>query len=143
MTLTKKYLIIAGLVLAGLVALAVIFYRKGKNTVTLQQLPGELPGAPDRGNVSGASNDELKRLANNLYADLKGVNAFGHNYDPYQDALKLSDSDLVLLYNAFNSMYQEESRQTLTQWIESDYYSLFITPTIEALLGKLKKLGCR
>ncbi len=147
--MSRIYIIIAGVVLVVLVALMIVFYfkgvRKGKSAVTLQGLPGELPGTPGSGNYVGASNDEIKNIANNLYADMKGINAFGHDVDPYLDAVRLNDTDLVKLYNYFNTTYQKNSANTLTEWVDNE---VFIETTIEGdtsdlLLSRLRKLNLK
>lgn len=135
----KKYIIIGISVLLFLVILSYIFYRKGKKTVTLQSLPGELPGNPSSGNNSGASNDELKRIANALYSDMNGFNLWGHNYEPFNQSVLLNDTDLVKLYNAFNAMYQKDSGQTLTQWIANEQFTYPEVPGI--IINRLKKLN--
>ena len=137
--LQKKYIIIGISVLLFLVILSYIFYRKGKKQVTLQSLPGELPGNPGSGNVTGASNDEIKRIANALYADMKGFNLTGHNYEPYNQAVLLNDTDLIKLYNTYNKLYQVESGETLTQWIANEQYTYPEVPGI--ILSRLKKLN--
>jgi hypothetical protein len=135
----KKQIYIIASVIIFLVVLAYVFYRRGKKQVTLQSAPGELPGNPQSGNVSGASNDEIKRLANNFYEDMNGFNGLGHNYEPYTQALLLNDGDLVKLYNAFNTIYQKDSGQTLTQWILSERYTSPGEPGL--LVSRLKKLN--
>lgn len=140
MPFKKTYLWIAGVVLVFLVLLGWYFYRQGKKTVTLQSLPGELPGDKSGGNVTGASNDEIKRIANGLYGDMNGLNLMGHTYDPYNAAVLLNDRDIVSLYNAFNTMYQADSGQTLTEWIGNDRYAYPETPGV--LWHRLKKLNC-
>lgn len=136
----KKQIIIAFVVFLFLAVLAFIFYRKGKKTVTLQSLPGELPGNVSSGNQTGASNDEIKNIANALYSDMNGFNASGHDYTPYKQASLLNDSDLVKLYNTFNTLYQKQSSQTLTQWLSSEYYYSGALPIL--LYDRLKKLNC-
>jgi hypothetical protein len=139
MLLNKKYLYIAIGVLLLLVLLGWYFYRQGKKTVTLQSAPGELPGNPTSGNVVGASNDEIKRIANGLYGDMKGLNLNGHMYDPYNAAVLLNDADLIKLYNTFNTLYQQDSGETLTSWISNEYYAYPDVPG--TLFARLKKLN--
>jgi len=135
----KKYYIIGGIVLLFLVLLGWYFYRQGKKQVTLQYLPGELPGNETSGNVVGASNDEIKRIVNGLYSDMSGLNLTGHTHDPYNAAVLLNDADLVKVYNTFNTLYQEESGETLTEWIASESY---VYPEIPGtLLARLRKLN--
>lgn len=132
-------IVIIIVVLLFLIALGWYFYKRGKNQVTLQYLPGELPGNPQSGTQIGASNDEIKTIAAELYNDMKGPNFLGHNYDPYNRANLLNDSDLIKLYNAFNAMYQKQYGQTLTQFIESDWFLENSPPHI--LYKRLKKLN--
>ena len=133
-------IIIGAVVLILLIALSVYFYKRGKSQVTLQSLPGELPGNAGSGNVTGASNDEIKNIANELYGDMKGFNFLGHNYEPYNRAVLLGDGDLIKLYNTFNALFQKESEQTLTQWISSEQYADGTQPY--NIIQRLKKLNC-
>lgn len=126
-------------VLLFLVGLGWFFYRRGKKQVTLQYGPGELPGNPGRGSQLGASNEEIKKIANDLYADMNGFNVFGHDYEPYQEANMLSDNDLIALYNTFNASYNDENEGTLTHWISSERYSDTTLPSL--LIARLKKLN--
>jgi len=135
----KHIIIISAVVLIILSFLLWWFYRQGKKTVTLQSLPNELPGNPQSNNVTGASNDEIKNIVNALYTDMKGYNIFGHNYQPYQAATLLNDSDIIKLYNAFNSLYQTASGQTLTSWISNEKFTEPNTPGL--LVARLKKLN--
>lgn len=133
-------IIIAVAVIILLVVLGWYMYRQGKKQVTLQYLPGELPGNPGSGNLSGASNDEIKAIANALYEDMSGFNLFGHKQAPYNSANLLNDTDLIKLYNTFNSLYQKESKQTLTQWIDNESGIGVAGSTLIARLKKLNSL---
>lgn len=135
----KKVIYIGIAVVLFLSILGWYFYRQGKKTVTLQSLPGELPGNPGSGNTNGASNDEIKNVANGLYSDMAGPNVLGHNYEPYNKAVLFNDTDIVKLYNTFNSLYQKDSGQTLTEWVQGEYYYFPDVPG--TLLNRLKKLN--
>lgn len=137
---SKKQIIIIVSVITLLAVMAFYFYKKGKNTVTLQSLPGELPGNNGSGNVLGASNDEIKRTANLLYQDMNGFNIWGHDYAGINAASVLNDNDLIKLYNTFNTTYQKESGETLTKWMDGEFWSY---PDIPAnIVLRLKKLNC-
>lgn len=140
---SKTQIYIALGVLLFLILLAWYFYKRGKSQITLQSLPGELPGNPGSGNVSGASNDEIKNIAVKLHGDMSGWNFLGHNPQPYSDALLLNDGDLIKLYNTYNTMYQKESGQTLTQWIEAESYTLLSEDNPHALYNRLLKLNAK
>lgn len=142
MTFTKTHLYIAIAVLVFMALFGYYYYRKGKNTVSIQALPNDLPGNQGAASGSGgASNDEIKRVVNALYNDMNGWNITGHNYEPYQTALTFSDTDIVKLYNAFNTLYQQDSKQTLAQWIESEEYVYYDIP--DALLARFAKLNLK
>lgn len=136
--LNLTYVIIGIVVLILLIAMGWYFYRQGKKQVTLQSLPGELPGNPQSGNVLGASNDEIKRIANDLYDDMKGFNIWGHKQAPYDQANLLNDQDIIKLYNTFNAMYQKESGETLTSWLSNEN-GLGVSGSL--LINRLKKLN--
>lgn len=127
-------------VLLLLIILLWYFYKQGKKQVTLQYLPGELPGNASSGNTTGASNDEIKNLANALYTEMDGWNLmFGHNLGPYNQANLLNDSDIVKLYNTFNALYQKESGETLTQWLKNEQ---MLGQPGATLIARLQKLNC-
>lgn len=133
-------IIIGTVVLILLIALGWYFYRQGKKQVTLQSLPGELPGNPGSGNANGASNDEIKNLANALYDDMNGFNMWGHNQAPFDQANLLNDTDIIKLYNTFNSLYQKESGETLTSWLNNENG---LGTSGALLINRLKKLNAQ
>src|SRR5574343_164625 len=140
MKLTKKekiILISIGAAIIIIAAVAFYFFKQGKKTTSIQYGPGEVPGNPGSGSQLGASNEEIKKIATGLYDDMDGFNWNGHDMEPYKAALLLNDNDIIKLYNAFNTMYQPESGQTLTAWIENEkFYNNEVTDT---LTSKLKK----
>jgi hypothetical protein len=133
-------IVITIVVILLLVGLGWYFYRQGKKKVTLQALPGELPGNPGSGDVTGASNDEIKRIANDIYEDIDGFNVLGHNNEPYNASILLNDTDIVKLYNTFNAMYQQELKETLTQALINEKFWENKAP--DTLIARLKKLNC-
>lgn len=138
--MSKKNIYIIIAVLVVVVAIAIFFYRKGKKTVTIQTLPNDLPGEPSgSGSAVGTSNNEIKLIANALYEDMSGFNYSGHDYEPYNRAIVLSDTDLVRLYNTFNTLYQTESKETLKQWILNENYYYSDVPN--SLLARFAKLN--
>lgn len=141
MKVTRKHIYIAAAVLVVLVALGIYFYHQGKKTVTIQDAPEDLPGNPGSTSV-GASNDEIKNVANGLYEEMKGLNLIGHKMEFYKRALLFSDTDIVKLYNTFNALYQSESTQTLTQWLNNELFSSTFENEAITLTARLKKLNC-
>lgn len=141
MRLSSKHIYIAIAVLALLIAIGFYFYRQGKKKTAVQYAPEDLPGNPGSQNV-GASNDEIKAVANGLYLEMKGLNVFGHNMDFYKRALIYSDTDIVKLYNTFNTLFQSDSGQTLTAWLENELFSSTFESQAITLMERLKKLNC-
>ena len=137
---TKKYIIISTIVLVLLVVLAYFFYKKGKKSITTQYLPGDLPGNPSSGSDTGASNSEIKALANELFNDIDGFNGLGHNNDVYNRVILLSDTDLVKLYNTFNTLYQQRLEETMTVAIDNEKFWENDIP--DRIIERLRKLNC-
>lgn len=137
--LNATMIIIAVIVLLLLIGIGWYFYSQGKKGITIQALPGQLPGSPSSGNVTGASNDEIKDISNGIYQDIKGFNLLGHSLVPYDRAVLLNDTDIIKLYNAFNTQYQSDLGETLTQALQSEYYLRGQSPDI--LKSRLEKLN--
>ncbi len=138
--LNLNYIIIGGLVLVIVIVFAWYWYKQGKKTTTLQELPGELPGNPSSGNVTGASNDEIKNVASGIFSDISGLNLFsGWNTYVYNRALLFNDNDIVKLYNTYNALYQKENNETLTQALNDENFPI---SQIKLLIERLTKLNC-
>lgn len=137
----KTYLFIGIGIILVIGIVATVFYFKGKKQVTLQYTPGQLPGNPGSGTTYGASNDELKTLAQDLKDEMTGLNLLGHDMEPYKRALVLNDTDLIKLYNTFNTLYQKESGSTLYQWIDDEKFSDH--SVTDTLLNKMAKLNLK
>ncbi len=134
---------VAVFVLILIVSIAFYFYHSGKKTTTLQAVPGDVPGSHDaNNNPAGASNTDILELANELHQDMKGTNFFGHNNDLFSKLLTYSDTDFVRLYNAFNTLYQQEGQGTFIQWVkdETNVTGNFITLK-DAILDRGAKLN--
>lgn len=99
------------------------FYKRGTAARALFPIPKDQGGEIDQ--------QKLNELAGDLYEDMKGVDLFGaHDIDIYERVAVLSNSEFVALHNTFNSKYQSDSGQTLTEWVRSEFsvpYSQFET----------------
>jgi hypothetical protein len=105
-----------------------LLYRSGKKagkgekpTIKVPEVQGEKESA-----------ETITALANSLYEDMNGYNFWGHTNKYYEQAMELDDVDLVRLYDAFNSAYQPESQQTLTEWLYNE------DAVLEPQFGELK-----
>jgi uncharacterized protein (UPF0333 family) len=138
----KKYLVIGGLVLLFLIILAVYFYKQGAKKTSIQIPPEDQPGSTSgNNNAAGVSNSEIKNLSNSIYKDIDGFNLFGHDNTPYDAAVLLSDTDIVRLYNAFNTEYQSKLSETLTQALINEKFWENSSP--DTLIARLQKLNCK
>ena len=138
---TKNILYIAGAILLFLILLSAYFYSKGKKTTTIAPLP------PDAAGVATASSSaDVSKLSSDLYSDMKGISWLAnHNEVPYQEALTLSDTDFVKLYNDYNTKYQSLDGRTLTAWINA-CSAIPFTPfdTVKtAMISRLGKLNLK
>ena len=140
----KKEYIYTGLtILLVLGGIGYYAYSQGKKSTTIAPIPY------DTGTGGGVqTNPEnipyLTQLATQIKEDIEGINLFvGHNTNLYVSALALSNTDFVALYNIFNTLFQSEFEETLTEMIEgeaapelSDFAELF-----NAMLARLGSLN--
>lgn len=139
----KTQLIIAGVVLLLLIIAFIYVYRKGKSTTSIAPVVKDNPNSNDpENNPAAASDTEIKRIANALHADMDGLTV-GHDSQPYQDLLMLSDTDFERVYNEFNTQYQESSGQTLLGWIDNEVINFWdisfdaLRTSIDSRMAKL------
>jgi hypothetical protein len=115
-----------------------LLYRSGKKAGKGEKPSIIVPEA--QGQVE--SNETITALANSLYQDMNGLNWLGHTNKYYEQAMQLNDVDLLRLYDAFNSAYQPESKQTLTEWLDNE--GAFSEPQFaevaNQLIDRLRKL---
>lgn len=137
----KPWHIAIVVILIFLVLFGWYFYRQGKKTTSIQMLPNDLAGTPSGTGQIGASNDEIKTTATAIYNDIDGFNLTGHDNEPYERSVLYSNTDVVKLYNAFNTMYQNELKETLTQALIGEKFWENKTP--DTLILRLQKLNCR
>jgi hypothetical protein len=142
MKITKAYLYIGIGIVLFLVALSAYFYHQGKKGITIQTLPNDTTTDPTTGQVNtGLSNTSIKEVADGLYNEMNGLNLLGHKMEYYKRALLFSDTDLVRLYNMFNTEYQQTSSETLVKWIEGEQYSSIFENEANILFARLQKLN--
>ena len=142
----KKKLFIGAAILVLLLILGLIFYNKGRKTVTIAKLPVDDTGSGSSGSNS-VGDSVVSQAVTEMYNDMKGLNLFGyHDEAPYQTLMTFSDTDFVKAYNFFNTKYQVQEggglENTFTAWLKAEKaipYSPFDTvkAAILARLGKL------
>lgn len=142
----KIYLGIGIGVFILIVITAIYFYLMGKkkNSTTVQQFdPNDLPynDPSNSTNTGGVSNNEIKTIAVGLHDEMDGFNLLGHDMEYYDRALLLGNNDLIKLYNTFNALYQSDSGQTLTQWLDGEMFSSNFENSALVLKQRLKTLN--
>lgn len=137
---TKQILIISAIVLVVFVIVGIWFYRKGTRQITIQEPPLDDPET-DAGanNPYAVSKSEILQVVDGLYRDMQGFNWSGHDIEPFEKLQSLSDTDFVNVYNVFNSKYQQESQETLKEWIESESFAF--DDIIDSILARMGRLN--
>ena len=126
-------LIVAVIIVGGGAALYYTGKRKGAGT------PPQLV-VPQDNNGNNIAPVVISQTAIALYDDMNGINFLGmHDANLYEAVNLFSNTDLVNLYNDFNTRYFSESGYTLVQWIDGEYYAN--TDFAAAINSRLKSLG--
>lgn len=108
------------------IIVAIVFYRKGKKTTTIADLPKDNPNTGTTGNggvqLSGnqISENDVAGYREKLHSDIYDIFALRNN-QLYAELVLLSDTDLVRIYNAYNSKYQAKEGETLLQALKNEY----------------------
>jgi len=140
----KKQLIVIAIILAIFVGVGIYYYKKGKRSTTIAPIIKDNPNSTDAdNNPAGASDTEIKRISEALYSDMDGANTFGHDAQPYKDALAASDTDFERIYNQFNTDHQAEGNGTLKTWIISEHplYDPAFEGLRDSILQRMSKLN--
>lgn len=131
-------LIIAVIIIVGLILLGVYFWgRSSKDNPNTNKVPKE------NKELTEEQNERLKSLAQLMHKDMDGIN-LSWDEDLYRTALNLPNSELVALYNWFNSMYEVGSGETLIDWLKSEQFhwdSWSLQSDVNKLIDKMKGLN--
>jgi hypothetical protein len=123
-----------------IVIVIVIWYvgrKMGQQEAADKPLPNSGSGIPQVKNSDGSvSSWSPKSLADEIYSKLKGVWTTGiSKMNTLNKIMVLTDDQCVALYNYFNKQYGKGD--TLTQWIEDEYFM----SSKEPIVNRLKSLG--
>ncbi len=136
----KKYIIISASIIVVIVAVALIFYFKGKKTGNnIATLPGQTQWGKD---LTDQESTEIKQHAQNLYKDMKGLNFMPRDASVYTSYLASSDRVFVGAANYFAENYG--AGENLADWIDSESYTatnIGLQTTIDSIITKLAKFG--
>jgi hypothetical protein len=113
----KSVFIAVALFLLGF--LLVYLWGRKSGTVKPITLPNDTPGNQA---LSPQEAEYVRKLANDLYSDMDGINFLKRDHKLYEDFLNTSDRIFVAIYNDFNYLYYAKSKQTLRQWIEGEQF---------------------
>ena len=133
-----------------IIVIAVIFYRKGKNKTTIADLPKDEPSNGETGNggvnLSGSqvSVNQLALYASLLYDDITCFFC-SRNGKLYADLALLSDTDLVKLYNVYNTMYQSKLKETMLQSLQNEVTDVFFSAqqNMASIIKRLQKYNLK
>ena len=103
-------------VLMVLIIVIVVLARKKKS----ETVP--LPSETDWGRaLTESESATIKRIADGLYNDMKGLNVFKRNYDIYVEYNNTNDKIFVGIANYFAQTYG--NGENLAQWMKDEAYS--------------------
>ena len=124
-------------VLMVLVIVIVVLARKKK----IETVP--LPSETDWGRaLTESESATIKRIADGLYNDMKGLNVFKRNYDIYVEYNNANDKIFVGVANYFAQTYG--NGESLAQWIKDEAYSWTSYQTdglADAIIARLAQHG--
>jgi hypothetical protein len=125
----KVALLVIVAIVIVIVLLFYYFYKQGQGAPVQAPLPYDTTTSQNP-NVStpgaSASQSQLTSIAQAINQDLTGVN-IQHNPTPYQNALALSNTDFVALYNTYNSTYYPSGNGTMKTDIDGEWDWLWPT----------------
>lgn len=124
-------------VLMVLIIVIVVLARK-KKTETVP-----LPSETDWGRaLTESESATIKRIADGLYNDMKGLNVFKRNYDIYVEYNNTNDKIFVGVANYFAQTYG--NGESLAQWMKDEAYSWTSYQTdglADAIIARLAQHG--
>lgn len=128
---------VAMVVLMVLIIVIVVLARK-KKTETVP-----LPSETDWGRaLTESESATIKRIADGLYNDMKGLNVFKRNYDIYVEYNNANDKIFVGVANYFAQAYG--NGESLAQWMKDEVYSWISYQTdglADAIIARLAQHG--
>jgi len=144
----KHRVIIIALIILAIVA--IYFYRKGKKQVTISDIPTDNPQTTTGNggvNMSGQqlSVNEIVSLADQIHEDVNCVFCT-RNTALYQRVASLSDTDLVRIYNAYNSKYQSKDGETMLEALKKELTAMFSSsaiPNMQSIINRLIKYNVK
>lgn len=124
-------------VLMVLIIVIVVLARKKK----IETVP--LPSETDWGRaLTESESATIKRIADGLYNDMKGLNVFKRNYDIYVEYNNANDKIFVGVANYFAQTYG--NGESLAQWMKDEAYSWTSYQTdglADAIIARLAQHG--
>lgn len=124
-------------VLIVLIIVIVVLARKKKAST----IP--LPSETDWGRaLTESESATIKRIADGLYNDMKGLNVFKRNYDIYVEYNNTNDKIFVGVANYFAQTYG--NGESLAQWMKDEAYSWTSYQTdglADAIIARLAQHG--
>lgn len=138
-------------VIIGALIIALILYiyftgkaagKRGKAVVI--DLPKDIPGAvttptTQTGTITATAGD-IRRISTALFDEMDGFNYSGHDYTPYEEWARLSDTGFVSVYNDFNGMNFNKGEGTLKDWLKNETF-VFGSIVDEVIFPRMARLN--
>lgn len=116
-----RYLVAIGLI--SFIILYVLITQATKLLITVAERPDHVNVPPDAsGGIDSAF--DASPWVENLHDDLykSWFSAFTRNTSLYENMSKLSNANLVKIYNLWNDRYFDEEKETIVAAIDRDYF---------------------
>jgi hypothetical protein len=130
---SKKSIIVASIIVAGLLAIVLVIYfivKKSKDVGTVA-----LPNQTDWGrSLTEYQSDQIARIAKGLYEDMKGFNGWGHSSSIYEEYAATDDIVFVGVANYFAEKYG--NGDNLAKWLDNEVY-FTLSSTVDSIKSRL------
>lgn len=133
-----------------IIIVVVVIYYYGKKSASVQQvpLPQDDPNSPTP--LTESEKQRIREIAKRLHADMDSwwvsAGTKARDVEAYNYLITASDTKVVAVYNDFNTLYFADSGETLTEWLEGEFFVPTGTVTNEtknAILKRFAKLNLK
>jgi len=142
-TYWKQIAIVIGIII---VILIIYYYGKSSGTVKQVPLPGDDPNNPTP--LTESEKQRIREIATRLHKDmdswLVSAGTVPRDAEAYNFLVTASDTKVVAVYNDFNTLYYDDSKETLKQWLDAEWFiptGLVTNETKNAILNRFAKLN--
>lgn len=126
----KKTIIIISVAVILFIIILFVVYKMGKknSNPSTAKIPKKLVG-----DLSEEEVEKMRKIAIAVHNDMDGIN-FSWKTDLYFGIMNLSQRNLMGLNNIFNELYQADSGQSFSQWLQNENFN---TPEQQIYVGTI------